>query len=352
MTSAADETTPRTKSRGGLGLTVVLILIILLLAGAFAWQSGLLNKQVRIAIVTSTEDVYWDRLFLGGLAAGRYFDADVQTLRCKADEKTQSQMIRDLVAGGIDGLIVSPTAPESQLSLLNEVAGKVPLVTVDSDSPRANKIAFIGTNNYEAGKQCAELLTDAIPDGGEVILCVGSVENDNGKSRREAIIDALLQRARDSNRALDPLETPIVAGKYTIVTTLIDTGDPEKATSMAIDAIKKHPNLKCMVGIWSYNIPSLLEALKQTGKLGQIRIVGFDDHEATLQGVEAGQVYGTLVQDQFNMGFDSVMLMCATLKRNSAADIGPRKAILTCTAILNAEDVKNFRLEKSPTTAP
>ena len=53
--------------------------------------------------------------------------------------------------------------PEAQTALFNEVAGKIPLITVDSDSPKSNRIAFIGTNNYEAGRQIADLLKQALP---------------------------------------------------------------------------------------------------------------------------------------------------------------------------------------------
>jgi len=344
LQSIEPEATPRKGINWGRDLLLILMLVA---AGAWiAWKAGVFHAKPKIAILTSTEDVYWDRLFLGGETAARYFDAQVTQVRCPADEGKQSQKIRDLLAEGIDGVIVSPVNPDAQTSLLNEVAAKIPLITVDSDSPKSNRVAFIGTNNYDAGRQCAELVKDALPDGGEIIVCVGSVENDNGRSRRQALFDALLDRSKDSAQALDPLDAPLKAGKFTILTTLIDGGDPAKAKSMAIDAMQKHPEVKCFVALWSYNTPALLEALKQTGKLGQIKIVGFDDLEPTLAGVEAGQVYATLVQDQYNMGFDSVMMMCATLQRSNAADSRPRKATLTCTPLFNAEDVKMFRSDR------
>ena len=134
--------------------------------------------------------------------------------------------------------------------------------------------------------------------------------------------------------------------------TLIDGADPAKAKTMALDAIQRHPNLKCFLGLWSYNTPALLEALKQAGKLGQIKIVGFDDLEPTLAGVESGNVFATLVQDQYNMGFDSVMVMCATLQRSHAVDSRPRKASLTCTALQNADEVRMFRSDREKSTAP
>jgi ribose transport system substrate-binding protein len=338
---------PPAPRKGVNWLRDLVIILILIAAGvAVAYNAGMFHPQPKIAIITSTEDVYWDRLFEGGETAAKYFDAQLTTVKCSSDEAKQSQTIRDLLSQGVGGLIVSPVHPEAQTALLNEVAGKIPLITVDSDSPKSNRIAFIGTNNYEAGRQAADLVKDALPDGGELIVCVGSIDNDNGRSRRQAVYDALLDRAKDAQTQTDPVDQPVKAGKYTILASLIDGGDPAKAKSMAMDALKKNPNVKLFVGLWSYNTPALLDALKEAKQLGKIKIVGFDDLDATLAGVEAGNVFGTLVQDQYNMGFDSVMLMCAHLQKSNAADSRPRKATLTCTALMNAADVKMFRSDR------
>ena len=342
--SVSATTTPR--KRVNWVRDVIVILVVAMVGVAFAWRSGAMRPKPKIVILTSTEDVYWDRLFQGGESAAKYFDAQVTPIRCPTDDALQSQKIRDLVAQGIDGIIVSPVKPEAQTALFNEISSKIPLITVDSDSPNSNRIAFIGTNNYEAGRQCGELVKTALPEGGELIICVGSVESDNGRSRRDGLLDALFERAKDSTRSSEPLDAPAKAGKYTVLQTLIDGADPNKAKTLAADAMQKHPDVKCFVGLWSYNTPALLESLKQAGKLGQIKIIGFDDLEPTLAGVEAGHVFATLVQDQYNMGFDSVMLMCATLQHSNAVDGRPRKASLTCTALLNAEDVQIFRSDR------
>ena len=193
------------------------------------------------------------------------------TIRCPTDEAVQSQKIRDLVAQGIGGIIVSPVKPDAQTPLFNEVAAKIPIITVDSDSPKCNRIAFVGTNNYEAGRQIADLLKQALPDGGQIMICVGSVESDNGKSRRDGLIDALSNRDRDDARASAPADQKIEAGKYSILQTLLDGSDPAKAKSLAVDALKANPDLNGFVCLWSYNTPAALDALKETGKLGKIK---------------------------------------------------------------------------------
>src|SRR5262249_11469646 len=51
------------------------------------------------------------------------------------------------------------------------------------------------------------------------------------------------------------------------------------------------------------------DAARQQGKLGQIKIVGFDEDEATLDGVAAGHVHGAVVQRPEEMGAQTVRLL-------------------------------------------
>src|SRR5581483_4261874 len=234
-TSDNSTATARPRAKAHWGRDLALIVLVGLACLAIAWRSGAVHSKPKIAILTSTEDVYWDRLFQGADSGAAYFDAQITKVRCPTDDAVQTQKIRDLMAQGVDGIIVSPVKPEAQTALFNEVAAKMPLITVDSDSPKSNRIAFIGTNNYEAGRQCGDLIRSALPDGGQVVLCVGSVESDNGRQRRQGLIDNLLDRPKDDSAAMDPIDKSVGTGKYTVVATLLDGADPGKAKSLAVD---------------------------------------------------------------------------------------------------------------------
>ena len=68
-----------------------------------------------------------------------------------------------------------------------------------------------------------------------------------------------------------------------------------------------------MVGLWAYNPPAILAAVNddvKEGKLGQIKIVGFDENAETLQGIDDGNIYGTVVQNP-QFGYQSVKMMAA-----------------------------------------
>jgi ribose transport system substrate-binding protein len=71
----------------------------------------------------------------------------------------------------------------------------------------------------------------------------------------------------------------------------------------------------CMVGLWAYNPPAILSALKDTrDRLGKVKVVGFDENEDTLNGISDGHIYATVVQDPYGFGYDSVRFMASLAK--------------------------------------
>ena len=156
---------------------------------------------------------------------------------------------------------------------------------------------------------CGQHVREAMPDGGKVMIAIGSIEKENGHRRRQGVIDELLERSFEPNRPADPVDAPIKGPKYTIVATLIDNIDPQRATELAADAMKKHPDVGCFVGLFASSTPAVLKALEQAGKLGQVKVVGFDANEETLEGIENGYVYATIVQDAYNIGYQAVRIL-------------------------------------------
>ncbi|CAN5488300.1 hypothetical protein BH23VER1_BH23VER1_11100 [soil metagenome] len=87
-----------------------------------------------------------------------------------------------------------------------------------------------------------------------------------------------------------------VVGKYTILATKTDEADKSVAKQNAENALLLHPDLDGMIGLWAYNAPQCLEAVRGAGKLGEVEVFAFDEDEATLQGIIDGHVAGTIGQ--------------------------------------------------------
>jgi ribose transport system substrate-binding protein len=94
-----------------------------------------------------------------------------------------------------------------------------------------------------------------------------------------------------------------------ILDTRTDDADQVRAQKNAEDTLVKYPDIACLVGLWNYNGPAILNAVRGSGKIGQVKIVCFDDEDDTLAGIASGAIYGTVVQNPFEFGKDSVTLM-------------------------------------------
>jgi ribose transport system substrate-binding protein len=286
---------------------LALVLLALLIFAAFAgWQLDYFKARPKVAIVTWNQDPYWDLVLDGAQAAANARNIDLSIVRSEPGVKAQAQHVQDLLNQGIQGIAISPNGPPDQLTYLNDVAGKVILVTFDSDAQIPKRRAFIGTDSYAAGQLCAEQIRNVLPDGGDIIISVGSIDMANGRERRQGIIDNLLDRRPDKTRPTDPADAPLKGAHYAVVATILDSGDPAKATAGVADAIKVHPDVKCIVGLFSYSPAAVAKAIDQAGKTGQIKAVGFDESDATQAGVANGSIYCSILQDQYNCGYDAI----------------------------------------------
>ena len=152
------------------------------------------SSSTSFAYVTNGVDPFWDLCAAGVRIAEKEFGVSCQVLMPPKGVVDQKRMMETLLANGVDGIAVSPVDAENQTPFLNEVAENTILITNDSDAPKSKRLAFIGTNNYKAGRALGKLVKEALPEGGDVVLFVGRLEQLNARQRRQGVIDELLER--------------------------------------------------------------------------------------------------------------------------------------------------------------
>jgi ribose transport system substrate-binding protein len=285
-------------------------------------------KSVSLAFVTNQIADFWKIAEAGCRDAEKDFGVSVQVrMPSQATAVEQKRIIEDLLTSGVQAIAISPIDSDNQIEWLNDIAGKVPLITHDSDAPKSNRLFYIGMDNYAAGRACGELVKKALPDGGEVMLFIGRLEQDNSKYRRQGVIDVLMNRDRDmayyknQPNAWDPNEGEVKGDKYTVLATITDQGKSEVAQTKAEDSINSYPGLDAMVGLFEYNPPACFQAIEKAGKRGQIKLIGFDENEVTLQAIKDGLCEGTVVQNPYAYGYESIKSLKKILDK--AADAIP-----------------------------
>jgi ribose transport system substrate-binding protein len=301
-----------------------------------------------VAYVTNGIASFWVIAEKGVEAGAKDFDVHAETLMPPNGIADQKQMVEDLLTRGVDGIAISPIDPENQTDLLNLIAERAILITHDSDAPQSNRVCYIGMNNYDAGRMCGELIKEAMPEGGSVMLFVGRLEQLNAKLRRQGVIDELLDRDHNPDR-FDPPGAQLKGEKYVVLDTLTDQFDFGKAKAQAQDAISRYPDLGCMVGLFEYNPPKILEAVKEADKLGEIKMVAFDENPQTLQGIIDGHIYGTIVQNPYEYGYQSVRIL-AGLARGDKSVLPPDGYLDIPARKITKENVEQFRAKLNELT--
>ena len=105
-----------------------------------------------------------------------------------------------------------------------------------------------------------------------------------------------------------------------------------------------HPGVDALVGLWSYNGPAILQAVRSAGKIGAVAIVCFDEDAATLDGIAEGAIAATVVQRPFEFGYRSIRLLADLSSRGREA-IPPGGTIDTGVVVVTRDNVEAFRAE-------
>lgn len=283
------------------------------------------QKRFKLSFITNNASDFWTLARRGCEKADAELDNVVVDFKIPGEGTAaeQKRIVDDLLAKGIDGMAISPVDPVNQTQMINETVKQTLVITQDSDAPGSDRACYIGTDNRAAGRQAGQLIKEVLPNGGKIMIFVGKLDAQNAQERYQGIKEAL------------------AGSKVEILDVRTDDTDRVRARANVSDAMVKHPDIAGLVGLWSYNGPAILNAVKEANKIGQVKIVCFDEEEQTMTGVKDGSIYGTIVQQPFEFGYQAITLMEKVL-RNDRTSIPESKQLFIPTLILKKDNVGAF----------
>ncbi|HEX9295054.1 MAG TPA: sugar-binding protein [Polyangiaceae bacterium] len=289
---------------------------------------GSASKIVKMAFVTNNPSDFWK---IASAGVHKYekegkVQVDIK-MPPNGTVSEQNQILENLSSQGYDAIALSVDAPNDQVSLLNKLGQKTKLITFDSDAPKSNRLLYIGTNNFEAGKVLGNEIVKLLPAGGKAAVFVGTFSADNAAERLKGV------------------QTAIAGHKIEIVDKREDNTDRAKARSNVEDIVNANPDLKLVIGLWSYNGPAIAAAIDALGKKGKILAAVFDEEDGTLNAIANETIQVTVVQKPFQFGYLSAKWMhdLATKGEGAKAALPPDKIIDTGVEVINKSNVADFK---------
>jgi len=287
-------------------------------------------KLVKLAFVTNNTSEFWK---IAAAGVHKYEkEAKVQVdikLPPNGTPEDQNQILQNLSSQGYDSIAVSVIAPNDQTALLNKIAEKSHLLTFDSDAAKSNRLLYIGTNNYEAGKALGKEIVKLLPRGGKIAVFVGTFSADNAAQRLKGIEDSI---AGAGIKIIDKRE---------------DNTDRAKARANVEDIVNANRDLNLVVGLYNYNGTAIAAALEGLGKKGKVLAAVFDEDDGTLDGIAAGSIQATVVQKPFQFGYLASKWMHELALNPAAAKAAlPADHVIdTGVDVITKENVAAFRAQ-------
>lgn len=150
-----------------------------------------INGEVRPIVIGFSQTAFnhpWRVSMLEALQAEacRHDNLEIIVLDGNVDVAKQNNDIRDLIARGVDAVVMSPVESAALVPAARAVrAENLPLVVLDRDVP-TEKTLFIGQSNVTMGEQVARKMAEDLNGEGKIVVITGlqgsspAVDRDKG----------------------------------------------------------------------------------------------------------------------------------------------------------------------------
>ena len=211
---------------------------------------------------------------------------------------------------------------ESMPRLLEEAAAAgIPVVTIDSDcSDTTNRIAYAGTDPYNAGYASGEAMIEATGGEGTVAILTSSL----GAEKEQEEIAAFMDAIEDTN-----LE---------VVVTEETNADLATGVTKMEAIVQTYPDLTAVLGTSAYDVQAAARVKYEYG-LDDLKLVGYDDQEETLRYIREGVIDAIIVQDPYTMGYLGVKNLYDYLTTGAVEN----EHVDTGTITVTIENVDSYR---------
>ncbi|WMJ89425.1 substrate-binding domain-containing protein [Anaerocolumna sp. MB42-C2] len=230
-----------------------------------AMQNGVLNEAEELGIKVLTQDQ-------------------------KSNTATMIAGVNDLIAQGIDALVISPFNPDAMPVITNEARdASIPVVVVDIGTGGTNVDAFIISDNFAGGSLAGEYALELI--------------RKHSLTSKNAAIIKVEKTAIHARRRGEGFKDTMIQNGYKVVAEV--TANSE--TTQAYDAMKKilaayGDDLAVVFAENDRMALGAAQAIEEAGKIGQIMVIGFDGDPSAITAIKEGRMQGTIAQQPFEMG--------------------------------------------------
>jgi sugar transport system substrate-binding protein len=282
--------------------------------GPAAPKAPMAAADITIAGVVFQDDQFMNTLVQGYTDAAAKMGVKIVTANTNNDQTKETELIQTYMSQGVSGIAIAPLSKDASIATLKEAnAAGIPVAITnmgisDSSFLVGGYTSDDRTNSSIVGKEAAKFIKEKLTGK----IKVGVIDFDDqlpeqSKARWGGFLDTLKAEGIDYELAAHQSAH------------LQDT-----ALAAATDMLTANPDIQI---IWASNEGGTIGAamaVKQAGMAGKVFVFGYDgsDQLTSLILDKDNILQGTVAQDPYNMGYQSVTALVNFLMGEGGEDTG------------------------------
>lgn len=284
------------------------------------------NKKRILLISNVYQNPYWQIIKKGAEDAANNRGCVLEYNGPQTMNIAQSLRIFDMgIATSVDGIITSVQDEKQYMPLIKKASAiGIPVITIDTDARNSKRIAYVGTNNIEAGYRAGQALARIAHMKANVGIITSGKTAMTQIERVNSFKDYISSYPGMEVVAIDSSNSDIV-----------------EAELVAKRMMDKHPEIDALYCTGSVDGIGAARAVVDSNRKGRIKIICFDDLPEIIDYIKQDIIHASVVQKPYQMGFDSVNLMIDKLEGQDVSG-----EFLMDTIVVSKDNINNYNIEK------
>lgn len=229
-----------------------------------------------------------------------------------ADADAQISEIETLM-DQMDGLAISSVSTDALAPLINRlIAAGIPVISYNTDNPDSDRLVFAGQDLVQSGREAGQLMAEVLGGEGRVMITTLDAAAQWSLDREGGAREALAEHAG-----------------IEVVRTLNTGTDPQEIFSAIENAMLADPGINGILSLECCSTPAAGEWVERNNRVGEVKVVGFDLLDQTVELVADGVIQATIDQAPERQGFEAVNLLVTFLGGGAIDDLDTGVGVYT-----------------------
>lgn len=236
-------------------------------------------------------------------------------------EKT-IEFIDQAIAMKPDAIVCEPWDPTMFSAIDRAVEAGIPVMCTSNKPDDMNKIfAFTGTDNIQFGIDAADAMANKMNNKANVMIMMSKLDISNQVESRDAFIKRVEEKYPDMK----------------VVLVDFDDANLQLATEKFDAAFRAYPEINAVYMLEGTGAQAAAAIAKEQNR--DIIILGVDPIQETLDGIRNGGIWGTMAQNFYKRGYESIRFCVDYLEGNTDAFEKENDSGLVLVTLENVETI-------------